>query len=169
MAESVLLISALLIGSLIKICTEAEIQLLGSNAFFISCSQKVKRPFSCLYIYLEDILEVLLLTSIILFFYSFLLFKFSNVSHFLHIMVRLTNLDCIVGAEFAIFGGFGWVHSSVLVEKTLFIQRGLKFSFSRFGLGLAHFCTMHCRALSAISRRGAPLSVDFTLFFTYSR
>ena len=44
-----------------------------------------------------------------------------------------------VGLEFRIFGGFGWVHSSVLVEKPLFVQRGLKFSFSRFGLGLAHF------------------------------
>ena len=138
MAESVLLISALLIGSLIKICTEAEIQLLGSNAFFISCSQKVKRPFSCLYIYLEDILEVLLLTSIILFFYSFLLFKFSNVSHFLHIMVRLTNLDCIVGAEFAIFGGFGWVHSSVLVDEPG-LGRVRSLFLPDLGLVSAHF------------------------------
>ena len=27
--------------------------------------------------------------------------------------------------------------------------------------------TMHCRALSAIRQRGAPLSVDFTRFFTF--
>ena len=60
------------------------------------------------------------------------------MSHFLHIMVRLTNLDCIVGAEIAIFGGFGWVHSSVLVDEPG-LGRVRSLFFPDLGLVSAHF------------------------------
>ena len=43
-----------------------------------------------------------------------------------------------VGSEFGIFGGFGWVRSSVLVGEPGF-GRVLSLFFLDLGLGLAHF------------------------------
>ena len=60
------------------------------------------------------------------------------MSHFLHIMVRSMNLDCIVGAEFAIFGGFGWVHGSVLVDEPG-LGRVRSLFFPYLGLVSSHF------------------------------
>ena len=43
-----------------------------------------------------------------------------------------------MGSEFGIFGGFGSIRTSVLVDKPL-VQKGSKFGFSRFGPGFGLF------------------------------
>ena len=60
---------------------------------------------------------------------------FSN-SHYTFILVLGWNLQ-FMGSKFGIFGGFGWVCSSVLVDEPGFRRVWSSF-FSRFGLGSTH-------------------------------
>ena len=49
---------------------------------------------------------------------------------------------------FRIFGGFGWVHSSVLVDEPGFrLQIGSNFNFSGFGPGFGPFLAEQVRSL----------------------
>ena len=48
------------------------------------------------------------------------------------------NLIIVMGSEFGIFGGFGWVHSSILVDEPGF-GRVRSLVFPDLDLGSTHF------------------------------
>ena len=54
-----------------------------------------------------------------------------------------------MGLKFGIFGGFGWVRSSILVDKPGFRRLGLKFGSSGFGPAeFVPFLAEHVRSLN---------------------